>query len=60
MGNKTEKNGITIDKNRANAMIKRILLYERTNIKTHTFSQTEILNKIQKIIEGECDVIRKD
>lgn len=46
-------NGIEIDTKKANRMLQRIIIREKTNIKTKQFNDLEMVKKIKKMIEEE-------
>lgn len=50
---KVEINGIEIDTEKAQRMLKRIIVSEKTNIKTKQYNDTEMTRKIKKMIEEE-------
>lgn len=50
---KIEVNGVKIDVQKAQRMLQRIIVREKTNIKTKQFNDTEMAKKIKKMIEEE-------
>jgi hypothetical protein len=50
---KMEVNGVEIDVQKAQRMLQRIIVREKTNIKTKQFNDTEMVKKIKKMIEEE-------
>lgn len=50
---KIEVNGVEIDSRKAQRMLQRIIVREKTNIKTKQFNDTEMARKIKKMIEEE-------
>lgn len=50
---KIEVNGVEIDSQKAQRMLQRIIVREKTNIKTKQFNDTEMSRKIKKMIEEE-------
>ena len=50
---KKEVNGVEIDVQKARRMLQRIIVREKTNIKTMQFNDTEMAKKIKKMIEEE-------
>ena len=50
---KMEVNGVEIDVQKAQRMLQRIIVREKTNIKTKQFNDTEMAKKIKKMIEEE-------
>ena len=50
---KIEVNGVEIDSQKAQRMLQRIIVREKTNIKTKQFTDTEMARKIKKMIEEE-------
>ena len=50
---KVEVNGVEIDTKKAQRMLQRIIVREKTNIKTKQFNDTEMAKKIKKMIEEE-------
>lgn len=48
-----EVNGVEIDVQKAQRMLQRIIVREKTNIKTKQFNDTEMVKKIKKMIEEE-------
>ena len=51
---KMEVNGVEIDVQKAQRMLQRIIVREKTNIKTKQFNDTEMVKKIKKMIEEEA------
>ena len=47
---KKEVNGVEIDVQKARRMLQRIIVREKTNIKTKQFNDTEMAKKIKKMI----------
>lgn len=45
--------GFSIDQKKLKRMMSRIILLEKQNVKTKSCSDTEMITKIQKIIEEE-------
>ncbi len=57
MANKTITiNGVEIDAEKADALLKRIIIKEKTNIKTKQHNDGEMVKMIQKLIQevAEC------
>lgn len=57
MANKTITiNGVEIDAEKADALLKRIIIKEKTNIKTKQYNDGEMVKMIKKLIEeaAEC------
>jgi hypothetical protein len=57
MANKTVIiNGVEIDVEKADALLKRIIIKEKTNIKTKQYNDGEMVKMIQKLIQevAEC------
>jgi hypothetical protein len=57
MANKTVIiNGVEIDAEKADALLKRIIIKEKTNIKTKQYNDGEMVKMIQKLIQevAEC------
>jgi hypothetical protein len=57
MANKTVTiNGVEIDAEKADALLKRIIIKEKTNIKTKQYNDGEMVKMIKKLIEevAEC------
>lgn len=57
MANKTVTiNGVEIDAEKADALLKRIIIREKTNIKTKQYNDGEMVKMIKKLIEevAEC------
>lgn len=50
---KVEVNGIAIDTKKAQRMLQRIIVREKTNIKTKQYNDIEMAKKIKKMIEEE-------
>lgn len=50
---KIEVNGVEIDAKKAQRMLQRIIVREKTNIKTKEFNDTNMAKKIKKMIEEE-------
>lgn len=50
---KMEVNGVEIDVQKAQRMLQRIIVREKTNIKTKQLNDTEMAKKIKKMIEEE-------
>ena len=50
---KMEVNGVEIDVQKAQRMLQRIIVREKTNIKTKQFNDTETVKKIKKMTEEE-------
>lgn len=49
-------NGVEIDAEKADALLKRIIIKEKTNIKTKQYNDGEMVKMIKKLIEevAEC------
>ena len=57
MANKTITiNGVEIDAEKADALLKKIIIKEKTNIKTKQYNDGEMVRMIKKLIEevAEC------
>jgi hypothetical protein len=57
MANKTVTiNGVEIDTEKADALLKKIIIKEKTNIKTKQYNDGEMVRMIKKLIEevAEC------
>ena len=52
-GEKIVVNGIEIDARKAQLLLQRIIVKEKTNIKTKQFNDPEMVKKIKKMIEEE-------
>ena len=52
-GNKTVVNGVEIDTRKAQIMLQKVIVKEKTNIKTKQFNDHEMVKKIKKMIEEE-------
>lgn len=52
---KIEVNGVEVDTSKAQRMLQRIIVREKTNIKTKQFNDTEMAKKIKKMIEEEVE-----
>ena len=52
---KKEVNGVEVDASKAQRMLQRIIVREKTNIKTKQFNDTEMAKKIKKMIEEEVE-----
>ena len=52
-GEKIEVNGVEIDEKKAERMLHKIIVCEKTNIKTKQYNDTEMAKKIKKMIEEE-------
>lgn len=52
-GDKTVVNGVEIDTRKAQLMLQKIIIKEKTNIKTKQFNDLEMVKKIKKMIEEE-------
>ena len=50
---KIEVNGVEVAASKAQRMLQRIIVREKTNIKTKQFNDTEMAKKIKKMIEEE-------
>ena len=50
---KIELNGVEIDTKKAQRILQRIIVREKTNIKTKQYNDTEMAKKIKKMIEEE-------
>jgi|SaaInl7_135m_RNA_FD_contig_31_1077427_length_204_multi_4_in_0_out_0_1 hypothetical protein len=50
---------IKTDKNKVNRLIKKIILLEKTNLKTREHGSAQIVKKIQQMIEEEVDGYQK-
>ncbi|MDK2824229.1 MAG: hypothetical protein PWP71_2147 [Clostridia bacterium] len=48
------KNGVDIDLTKVRRIIMRIILEERNNVKTKECSDSQMVDKLQKIIEEEA------
>ena len=48
-----EVNGVEIDTQKAQRMLQKVIVREKTNIKTKQFNDTEMAKKIKKMIEEE-------
>lgn len=46
-------NGVEIDARKAQLMLQKIIIKEKTNIKTKQFNDLEMVKKIKKMIEEE-------
>lgn len=53
MENKVMVNGIEIDVKKANLILKKIIIEEKSNLKTKQYNESEMAKKIKKLIEGE-------
>ena len=52
---KIEVNGVEVDASKAQRMLQRIIVREKTNIKTKQFNDTEMAKKMKKRIEEEVE-----
>ena len=52
-GDKIVVSGVEIDTRKAQLMLQKIIIKEKTNIKTKQFNDLEMVKKIKKMIEGE-------
>lgn len=52
-GDKTVVSGVEIDTRKAQLMLQKIIVKEKTNIKTKQFNDLEMVKKIKKMIEEE-------
>lgn len=52
---KTETNGIEIDEGKAFKMLQKLILREKTNIKTREKNDGEMVRMIKKMIEEEVE-----
>lgn len=52
-GEKVEVNGVEIDTKKAQLMLQRLIVREKTNIKTKQYNDTEMARRIKKMIEEE-------
>lgn len=52
-GDKTVVSGVEIDTRKAQLMLQKIIIKEKTNIKTKQFNDLEMVKKIKKMIEEE-------
>lgn len=50
-------NGVTLDNKKLRRMLFQIVFIERKNSKTKQFSDSEMVNKVQKIIEEELECL---
>lgn len=46
-------NGVEVDTHKAQIMLQRIIVKEKTNIKTKQYNDLEMVKKIKKMIEEE-------
>lgn len=53
--NKEIVNGIEIDTKKAGLILMRLIMREKTNIKTKQYRETEMVNLIRKMIEEEVE-----
>jgi hypothetical protein len=52
-GDKIVVSGVEIDTRKAQLMLQKIIIKEKTNIKTKQFNDLEMVKKIKKMIEEE-------
>ena len=52
-GDKIVVSGVEIDTRKAQLMLQKIIIKEKTNIKTKQFNDLEMVKKINKMIEEE-------
>ena len=52
-GDKIVVSGVEIDTRKAQLMLQKIIIKEKTNIKTEQFNDLEMVKKIKKMIEEE-------
>ena len=52
-GDKTVVSGVEIDTRKAQLMLQKIIVKEKTNIKTKQFNDLEMVQKIKMMIEEE-------
>lgn len=50
-----ELNGIRIDTNKVNKLLKRLIIKEKSNIKTKQYNDAEMVKIIKKMIEEEVE-----
>ncbi len=50
-----EFNGIEIDTNKVNKLLKRLIIKEKTNIKTKQYNDAEMVKIIKKMIKEEVE-----
>lgn len=50
-----EFNGVEIDEEKAKRILNRVIIEEAKNVKTKQYSSTEMVKKIQKMIEEEIE-----
>ncbi len=50
-----EQDSIKINEDRANRLLKKLIIIERNNIKTKQFNDAEMVKKIKKMIEEEVE-----
>lgn len=50
-----EVNGIKIDEDKANRLLKKLIIMEKNNIRTKQFNDAEMVKKIKKAIEEEVE-----
>lgn len=48
-------NGIEVDIQKAQRLLTKIILREKTNIKTKQYNDTQMVNQIKKMIEEEVE-----
>lgn len=53
--NKAIVNGVEIDIQKAQRMLTKLILREKTNIKTKQYNDTQMVNQIKKMIEEEAE-----
>ena len=52
---KENVNGIEVDVDKAQRLIKKVIVKEKRNLSTKEFGSTEMVKKIKKIIEEEVE-----
>lgn len=55
MTNKEIVNGIEVDVDKAQRLIKKVIVKEKRNLSTKEFSSAEMVKKIKKMIEEEVE-----
>lgn len=53
--NSIEINGVEVNVEKANRLLKKLIIKEKTNIKTKQYNDREMVNIIKKMIEEEVE-----
>lgn len=55
MSSKPVVNGVEIDEQKVQLMLRKIIIKEKTNIKTRQFNDAEMVKRIKRMIEEEVE-----